>query len=68
MNSINKITLIRLLEQALAAIKELPVKKSCHECVNFKLGFCTLVGTAPPKNIIENGCESFLYDETQPPF
>lgn len=68
MNSINKITLIKLLEEALVAIKEMPVEKSCHECVNFKLDACVLVGMRPPQDVIENGCELFLWDDTSPPF
>lgn len=69
MKPYSRAQLVQLLEKALEAIKGMPIKKSCSQCKHYDyLGSCTLVGKCVPKEIIEVGCEMFLYDTDAPPF
>ena len=69
MKPYNRAQLIALLEQALEVIKKMPIKQSCCQCKHYDyMGSCGLVGKYVPKEIIEVGCELFLYDESAPPF
>ena len=58
-----------LLQKALSALEHLPISKSCRECKHYdQMGSCGLVGKYVPKEVIDVGCEMYLFDELSPPF
>lgn len=67
--------LISTLRDALEAVEKLmPVTKGCHTCKNYNIpmpggvGICKLVGVAPPPEIFDVGCESYIFDQNSAPF
>lgn len=71
MNQYKKNWLISQLEEAIKALKEMPVQNDCRSCANFDIGTpnrCRAAGIAIPPEVIEVGCEAYIYDHTTPPF
>ena len=68
----DKNQLIRQLEEALAAVRVMPVCKSCDDCANFDLSgpipMCRAAGIEVPAEILAIGCEAYIWDHTLPPF
>lgn len=63
--------LLSLRNSLLSALREIdlmPVDKSCLTCVNYKAPHCVLAGVAPPPEVVQAGCESWLFDTNSAPF
>jgi len=58
-----KVTLIALLER-------MPTTTPCMACQNYRAGWCALDESAGkiPAEVVESGCDSWVFCETSPPF
>lgn len=68
----NKNHLISQLKAALAAVEAMPTTNDCHTCANLDTSmaqpYCRAAGITIPAEVLEKGCEAYLYDHTIPPF
>lgn len=64
--------LLSQLRETIKAVEAMPVQKNCHTCANYDLGganpICRAAGITPPADVIEVGCDAYIYDHTLPPF
>lgn len=69
MKPYSRMQLVALLKDAINIIEKMPIKKSCSTCQNYDCsGLCKLVQKLIPAEIIEVGCEAYLFDMAAPPF
>ena len=52
----------------LKVIEAIPTSRACIDCVNWRNSICTLAGVMPPGEILEVGCEAWVFDEFSAPF
>lgn len=58
-NPNRKTEMIQTLERALAIVSELPVVTRCHECINFREGFCEIHNADVPPDWQDAGCSEW---------
>ena len=54
---------IRTLEEAIAHLRSLPVKRSCSDCRMWRGGVCDAAQAVPPADVQASGCELWEWDE-----
>lgn len=65
----DKLQAINTLKEVIKMLEALPEKKSCETCVYCEHKHCSINDYKEiPPHIIDNGCEAWVYDITQPPF
>lgn len=64
--------LINTLESALKAARDMPAGRDCHTCANCDRrggpARCRVADIEIPPEVIDVGCEAYIYDHTLPPF
>lgn len=54
--------------QLLRLIEKLPTTTKCFDCQYWQNSACALAGAAPPPEVLETGCEQWVFNPQSPPF
>lgn len=67
-----KNALLKNLENAIAAVKDMPITQSCMDCQHSDKGGvklrCALWDAYPPEDVKKKGCESYVFNSEDIPF
>lgn len=57
-------------QELMRLIEKLPTTTSCMSCQNYRAGWCALDESAGkiPQEVVESGCDSWVFAPDSPPF
>lgn len=64
----DKLNLINALKKAVDEAEKIPTSTPCTLCAFFRFGDCAKWKSAIPANVLETGCEEWIFDLFSPPF